>query len=337
MKYHIVCPEEKTCLINMPDLVVQTIQTMTDRIRYFSVYRPDGGVLPGYTAGAHIQINTVGDSLRAYSLIDFTPPETSPTCYRFAVQLEPDGQGGSQFMHALKVGDLLHSTEPENSFSLIDDHRPVLLLAGGIGITPLISMATELHHSRKPFELHYSSRSADAMAFRNELMHHFGENGLSPHIYFYYDDISDRTLDLTALFSKHSSDEHVYICGPRGMIDAARACAEDEGLPASQIHVELFDTPATDDSDGAFEVQLKSSGEIYRVPKDKTIIDVLEAAGIDTVYDCQRGDCGICQTTVLEGEIDHRDVVLSSAERAQGDVMQICVSRAKSSRLVLDL
>lgn len=316
----------------MPDFVIQTIQSVTDRIRYFTVCHPDAEPLPEYAAGAHIKVTTADQSQRAYSLIDFIPLDKPAIAYRFAVQHELEGQGGSQFMHQLNVGDTVQCTAPINSFSLLDDERPVLLLAGGIGITPLISMATELHHTGRRFDLHYSSRSAEAMAFRNELTHHFGEN-----VHVYYDDISEKKLNLATLFSECTTQEQVYICGPKGMIDAARTHAEQAGIPAAQVHVELFDTPLSDDADESFEIELSSTGQVHLVPANKTIIDVLEEAGIDTMYDCQRGDCGICETTVIEGEIDHRDVVLSSAEKASGKVMQICVSRARSPRLVLDL
>ena len=132
-------------------------------------------------------------------------------------------------------------------------------------------------------------------------------------------------------------DTHVYICGPKGMIDAARTAAADAGLADSQIHIELFTSPDAQTGDTAFEVEIKDSGAVYTIPPDKTIIEVLEEEGVDLMYDCQRGDCGICQTDVIEGTPDHRDVVLSQADKDAGNVMQICVSRAKSARLVLDL
>lgn len=320
----------------MPDFVIESIESVTDRIRYFSLRHANGDALPSYDAGAHVQITTVEDTLRAYSLIDFTLPDNPPLSYRIAVQCEPDGQGGSEFMHSLKVGDTVQCTEPENSFSLVDDDRPVLLLAGGIGITPMISMATALHTTAKSFELHYSGRSASTMSFCDTLLQQFNQA-----VHLYVDDVDDRKLDLNTLFEGCSAQEQLYICGPKGMIDAARAAAEAKGFPADQIHVELFATPSTspaiDGDDQSFEIEIQSSGQIFVVPKDKTIIDVLEAEGVDAMYDCQRGDCGICQTTVIAGDIDHRDVVLSSVEKARGDVMQICVSRAKSARLVLDL
>jgi vanillate O-demethylase ferredoxin subunit len=132
-------------------------------------------------------------------------------------------------------------------------------------------------------------------------------------------------------------DTHIYLCGPKGMIDAARTAAVSEGHPEDQIHIELFTSAATAEGDTAFEVEIADTGAVYTIPPGKTIIDVLEDEGMDLIYDCQRGDCGICQTDVISGTPDHRDVVLSDAEKASGKVMQICVSRAKSDRLVLDL
>ena len=148
-------------------------------------------------------------------------------------------------------------------------------------------------------------------------------------------DDADSALDLDAVIAT-LGDAHLYVCGPRGMIDAARATADAAGFPTGRIHFELFEAAPPPAADAAFEVQI-NAGSVFTIPPGKSIIEVLEENDVDVMYDCQRGDCGICQCDVLEGEPDHRDVVLSEAERAAGDVMQICVSRAKSARLVLDI
>ncbi|MEO9631019.1 MAG: iron-sulfur cluster-binding domain-containing protein, partial [Sulfitobacter sp.] len=150
-------------------------------------------------------------------------------------------------------------------------------------------------------------------------------------------DDDDSALNLDAVIASAGGDAHFYVCGPKGLIDAVKAKAEAAGIAPDHIHFELFDAPQEQQGDSAFEVEVASSGEVFTIPPGQSIIDVLEAGGVDVMYDCQRGDCGICQCDVISGTPDHRDVVLSEAERAAGNVMQICVSRAKSPRLVLDI
>ena len=311
------------------NLLIQDIRDETDRIRVFDLTAVDGAPLPAYGAGAHLTFDLGAAGTRSYSLIDW-PDHTDPSIYRIAVQREDDGDGGSKAMHGLAKGARLTATPPKNDFALEDHQGPALLLAGGIGITPMISMATALQDTNRPFTFHYAGRSRDLMGFADALEAAFGDQ-LTSH----YDDA--KPLDLAALMAGLSPQTHLYICGPRGMIDAARSAAAAAGLPDAQVHVELFTTPQAETGDTAFEVEVSSSGQVFTIPPDRSIIDVLEDEGVDLIYDCQRGDCGICQTDVIAGEPDHRDVVLSEAEKASGKVMQICVSRARSPRLVLDL
>lgn len=311
----------------MQDLSVTAIRGETDRIRVFELGAADARALPGYTAGAHLTFDLGDLGTRSYSLIDW-PDQTTPERYTIAVQREEAGDGGSRAMHALRVGDTVRADGPKNDFELRDHAGPALLLAGGIGVTPMISLATALQAAGRPYRFVFAARSATAMAFGQACAD-------ALHAELYFDDATP--LDLSALLSDLTPDSHLYICGPKGMIEAARTAAATHGHPKDQIHVELFTAPAPKDGDTAFEVEIQETGAIYTIPPGKTIIEVLEADGLDLMYDCQRGDCGICQTDVISGEPDHRDVVLSEAERAAGKVMQICVSRAKSARLVLDL
>ncbi|MEY8840150.1 2Fe-2S iron-sulfur cluster-binding protein, partial [Cribrihabitans sp. XS_ASV171] len=279
---------------------------------------------------AHMRVKLPDGGDRAYSLIHFGAVPGLPDDYRIAVQLEEESTGGSSFMHGLEVGQEVTASAPKCDFPVTPD-APAVLLAGGIGITPMISMAAELKSAGTPVELHYAVRSRALMAYGEELTDHLGEA-----LHLHCDD-DDSALELDALIADLGA-RHFYICGPRGLIDAARAKAEAAGVPADRVHVELFDyASAGAAGDEAFEVEIASTGEVVQVPADKTIIEALEEAGHDLIYDCQRGDCGICQTDVLEGVPDHRDVVLSEEERASGKIMQICVSRAKTPRLKLDL
>lgn len=300
---------------------------LTDRIAAFELEPAGDAPLPGYAPGAHVEIDLGPAGSRAYSLIDW--PDSTPGTYRLAVQREEDGQGGSQAMHALALGSELSLSTPKNDFALQDGTAPVLLLAGGIGVTPLISMATALQADGREFRFHYAGRNRDAMACLDRITNVFGAQ-----VQAHFDD--EAPVDLTALMAGAGAHQ-IYICGPKGMIDAARNAAEAAGIPADQIHVELFTAPETGNGDTSFEVEIASTGQVFSVPADKTIVEALEEGGMDLMVDCQRGDCGICQTDVISGTPDHRDVVLSQSERDSGKVMQICVSRALSDRLVLDL
>lgn len=309
-------------------LRIAAITALTDRISQFDLGTSDGAHLPEWQPGAHIRVALPGGGDRAYSLIRF--PGAAQAGYRIAVQREDGGKGGSKFMHGRAPGDTLTVAPPKCDFPLAQ--APALLLAGGIGITPMISMATALQEAGTSFALHSCGRSRGVMAYADSLAAAFG-----PALHLHCDDDPATAPDLAAIIAGLGPDRHLYICGPRGMIDAARALAEGAGIPPDRVHVELFDNASATAGDTAFEVELASTKQVFTIPPGRSIIEVLEGAGIDLTYDCQRGDCGICQTAVISGTPDHRDVVLTEAERASGKIMQICVSRAKSPRLVLDL
>lgn len=311
-------------------LIVNSINDETTKIRSFVLCAKDNSVLQSYTAGSHIDLDLAEFRTRSYSLIDWHRSEEPISSYTIAVQREDDGRGGSKAMHALEQGQAIAVSNPTNDFELKAFEGPVLLLAGGIGVTPLISMATELTARKIPFAFHYSGRSKPLMGFTERLEKVF-PNQLSIHC----DD--QNPLDLNALMQIQSNDTQIYICGPKGMIEAAKNAAITAKLPKQNVHIELFTAPDAKSDDVPFEVEIHNTGDVYTVPAGRTIIDVLEEAGIDVMFDCQRGDCGICQTNVISGIPDHRDVVLSESDKTAGKIMQICVSRAKSARLVLDI
>ncbi|MEO1677194.1 MAG: PDR/VanB family oxidoreductase [Pseudomonadota bacterium] len=309
----------------MAELIVRRVASLTERISEFELGAAEGA-LPDWTPGAHVDVATHA-GVRSYSLIRW--PGDRFDGWRIAVQREPEGAGGSVAMHGLGAGDRVSVEGPANDFELVDSDRPVALIAGGIGVTPLVSMATALAAAGRKFVMHYAGRSEGVMAYLSDLRGAFGDR-----LVVHPDDRAPIDLGLAV---GGMADHDLYICGPRGMIEATRAAATAAGIPDDRVRVELFAAPVAEAGDTAFEVELASTGDVYAVPPGQTIIEVLEAAGHDLVYDCQRGDCGICQTDVLDGVPDHRDVVLSDSERESGKVMQICVSRAKSPRLVLDL
>nr|WP_283815925.1 PDR/VanB family oxidoreductase [Bradyrhizobium sp. AUGA SZCCT0222] len=234
-------------------------------------------------------------------------------------------------MHDLKVGDVLSVAAPRNNFRLEPASKPVVLLAGGIGVTPVLSMATTFTASKHPYRFIYAGRSRDQLAFLSESEALCGE-----HLSVHTDDASG-IFDVKGLMTSLTSDEPLYVCGPKPMIDAAIQRAKDLGWADGRLRFEIFATAVPLAGDLPFEVVLNNSGKTFLIPPDKTILAVLIEAGEDPMHDCQRGDCGICQVSVIEGTPDHRDYILTDTEKADGKVMQICVSRSKSPRLVLDL
>jgi len=293
------------------------------------VFDVEGGAMPQWQAGAHVRVALPDGGDRPYSLMAL--PGLPDGALALGVLREQASTGGSQFMHALKTGDVVKATAPVNNFHLHAEASPALLFAGGIGVTPILSMAAELKARGNPYRLHYAGRARGMLAFVPQLQEICADS-LSLH----HDDDASR-LDIAAALGATPAGCHVYVCGPAGMIEAVKAAALARGMAADRIHYELFKAEQPGAPDKPFEVELKSSGQVVTVAAGQSIIQALEAAGLDVLYDCQRGDCGICQCGVISGIPDHRDVILSDDEKASNTVMQICVSRAKSERLVLDL
>ena len=309
-------------------LKVQSFSAETPVVRSL-VFGVEGGRAPQWQAGAHIRVSLPGGGDRPYSLMAL--PDLPEGSLALGVLREERSTGGSVFMHALKVGEVVNATAPANNFGLHADSSPAILFAGGIGVTPILSMAAELKKRGNPYHLHYAGRTQGLLAFLPQLRA-ICADALSVHY-----DSDDSQLDIAAALDRASEGAHVYVCGPAGMIDAVKQSALAKGIPQLRIHYELFKAETSASADKPFEVELRSTGQVIQVAADQSIIKALEEAGVDVLYDCQRGDCGICQCGVISGIPDHRDVILSDDEKASNKVMQICVSRAKSERLVLDL
>ncbi len=320
-------------------LIVREVHRESPLIQAFRLTREDGGALPAFGPGAHLKVSIPGQrEPRCYSLVQLTADASTfaaPTEYRLGVRLEDPSLGGSRHMHNLKPGDALTVEGPRNDFPLHESpagDEPVILIAGGIGITPIASMAAALQAAQRAFVLHYCGRGREHLAFLSELTTLAGDA-----LVLHADDEPDTRFDLEALLAAASPHQHLYVCGPKGLIDATIAAARAGHWPDAHVHFELFSSAAPLAGDQPFELELRQSGQVFTVPADKTIVDVMEEAGCDPMYDCKRGECGVCQATVLEGEPDHRDYYLSETEKASGKIIQICISRAKSARLVLDL
>ena len=315
-------------------LKVTEIRQLTPRIKAFELRPRDGGALPGFTAGAHIDVEVMPDgaqeSSRSYSLINPLGPTDR---YQIAVLRELEGTGGSAYMHdSVWPGQILKAGNPKNDFPLADDAAQHLLVAGGIGITPILAQLRVLARRGAPFEVYYCARTPELMAFQDEVRELSGGRA---HIIFDGGDPS-QGLDLRQLLAEPAAGRHVYVCGPKGMNEGAIEICKAQGWPDSQVHFEFFTTAQPEAGDTALEVVLQRTGRTLQVPADKTILDVMIEAGLDPMYDCTRGECGTCITEVLEGEPEHRDYILTDAEKAAGKHICVCVSRAKTGRLVLD-
>ena len=314
--------------------------TLNPLIRQLRLVAHDGAALPGFTAGAHLRVQvTLADGStdwRHYSLINFSTglgATASPRAYAIAVRLEQAGRGGSRFMHErVSVGDTLTIEAPKNEFLLRELDSRAVMIAGGIGITPITSMAAQRKAEGRQVRLHYAGRSRSVMAFVGEL-----EQLLGADLKLHADDETGAPLDIDVLLDGCTADDQIYVCGPKVLLDTVLAKTQARGWTHEHVHFELFTTPVVEAGDKPIEVVLAQSGRTLTVPANQTILDCLIEQGCDPLFDCKRGECGVCTTAVIEGEVDHRDYFLSDTERRGNKVMQTCVSRARGARLVLDI
>lgn len=299
----------------------------------FEFVRADGTPLPGFSAGSHIDVHLPGGITRQYSLCN-DPAESHR--YLIAVLKDPATRGGSKAMHELvHEGDTLSISAPKNHFPLAHEAERSLLLAGGIGITPILCMAERLAIAGAEFELHYCTRSRERMAFHDRIR----QSAFSSRAAFHFSDGDEaQKLQLDLLLGTAQRGTHLYVCGPKGFMNAVLAKARAAGWPEAQLHYEFFAAELLkSEDDGSFEVKLASSGRVVRVERDETVVQALADAGIAVQTSCEQGVCGTCLVRVLEGEPDHRDMYLSPEERAANDQFLPCCSRAKSPLLMLDL
>src|SRR5215217_1604624 len=289
---------------------------------------PSGADLPAWSPGAHVDLELPGGLTRQYSLCGDPADRTT---WRIAVLREPEGRGGSELVHEkLHDGELIDVRGPRNHFELVPSLRYVFV-AGGIGITPILAMITAAERTGADWELHYGGRSRRSMAFLESLEEVTGNKvALHPQ-----DEVG--LIDLERILGDPRPDTLVYCCGPEPLLNAVeQRCS---AWPNGTLHMERFapkDVGAPVLT-GAFEVELATSGLTLMVPPEKSILDVVEDSGVAVLASCQEGTCGTCETAVLEGQVDHRDSVLTPDEQAANDIMLICVSRAACPRLVLDL
>ncbi|GHB82790.1 ferredoxin:oxidoreductase FAD/NAD(P)-binding subunit [Streptomyces umbrinus] len=314
------------------DTIVDSRRDATARIVVLDLVSPADVELPEFVAGAHVDVlvDSADGLVRQYSLCG---PPHDRTRYRLAVLAETASRGGSLGMHRLRKGDRLRISRPRNRFGVSDEARRHLLVAGGIGVTPLLAMAHALEAGGAEYELHYCARSRADSAFLDELEH-------NPRVRLHFDDgPDDQRFSAATDIGPPARDTAIYVCGPGGFMDFVISSALAAGWPSEAIHKERF-APVQDadvhTADGSFTVRLAKTGGEYEIKEGESVLDVLLAGGVDAPYSCGQGICGECIVRVLAGEPDHRDDILTDRERADG-MFTTCSSRAHSPILELDL
>jgi vanillate O-demethylase ferredoxin subunit len=308
-------------------------RSMADGIAAFDLVPLDGEKLPDFEAGAHIDVHVPDGPVRQYSLYDL-PDE--PQRYRIGVLRDPQSRGGSvKLLDTVNEGDVISVSAPRNHFALERDARHSILLAGGIGITPILSMAQQLSREKRSFELHYCGRSIGRMAFVDQLR----QCQFAGQVYVHVDDgPTGQQLQAHQSIGSPADGRHLYVCGPTGFMDHILETARALGWDEAHLHREYFAAAPMDHSaDGPFELELNHSGTVIRVSPDQSAAQALLDAGVNLSLSCEQGVCGTCMTRVTAGVPDHRDLYLTDAEHGRNDCFMPCCSRSRMPRLVLDL
>ena len=310
---------------------VTDVSDQTENIKSFTLQGSEEHPLPAFTAGSHIDIKLSSGKVRSYSLINSTHEQNR---YQIAVKYEANGRGGSKEMHGLKEGMELEITVPKNNFVLYENVRRYILISGGIGITPLLSMAHRLDELDKHFEFHICSRTKEEVPFSYELQNW----SFAPMVEIHANQNDHPSIDLDKVLSEPNHDTLIYCCGPAGFNQWVKSTALDLGWNATHIKQELFsmDTKVFSEPK-AFNLKMEKSGKTISIPADRSIIDMIELENVSVNYSCLQGTCGSCITKVVAGDVDHRDAFLTEAEKLENEKMCLCVSRAKGADLAIDL
>lgn len=318
----------------MIDVLITRKQREADHIFSFKLARVDGGRLPAFTAGAHIDVHLANGLVRQYSLYN-QPGEVDRYC--IAVLAAAQSRGGSRYLaETVQQGDLLRIGAPRNLFPLDENAESSLLVAGGIGITPILAMAARLHQCGKDFALHYCGRTISAMAFRETLQ----STPYAERVFIHTDDGAPaQSLDAASLIAHAPAGSHLYVCGPTGFMNNLLAAGRDAGWEDARLHREYFaaDPALLANNANGFILRLVRSRRDLPIPEDKSVADVLLENGMEIPLSCEQGVCGTCLLPVVDGEPDHRDMFLTDAEHARNDCFTPCCSRSKSPILSVDL
>lgn len=299
----------------------------------FELVRTDGQGLPAFSAGSHIDVHLPSGPTRQYSLCNDAAESHR---YLIGVLRDPASRGGSRAMHDEIEEDMtLRISAPKNHFPIASDAPHSLLLAGGIGVTPILCMAERMATIGHPFEMHYCTRNPERTAFRQRI----ADAAFAPQVTLHFDDGAvTQKLDIEQVLRAMPDHTHLYVCGPKGFMDWILDSARAADWPETRLHFEFFGASvAPSTTDGAFDVQIASSGRVIRIPADRTVVQALGDAGVEVQVSCEQGVCGTCLTRVLQGEPEHKDLYLTPEEQAANDQFTPCCSRARSTLLVLDL
>lgn len=305
---------------------IRSIGWEADHVLCFRLEPLPGQSFPPFTAGGHIEVNLQAGLSRSYSLLNDPAEENA---YVIGVQLDPSSRGGSQHIHEhWRAGQVVEVSEPRNHFPLKEDASHTVLVAGGIGITPMLSMIARLQALGRSWELHYAVRSRSRAAFLDQLLH------LENVRLTIDDEPGTPRLDLPGLIAKASPGAHFYCCGPSGMLTAFR---EHGAKLGERLHFEYFSADTVIANNGGYQLKLSRSGKLIDVAAGETMLDALLSAGADVGFACYEGVCGSCKVNVLEGIPDHRDSFLTPTEREANATVMACCSGARSPVLTLDL
>ena len=294
----------------------------------FEFRAADGAELPPFTAGAHVDVNLPNGVIRQYSIAS---SQSDRTRYLLGVKLEAKGRGGSRFLHEqVRVGEVLKLSAPRTHFPLNESAASSILIAGGIGITPMLCMLDRLRTLGRDFRLHYAVRSRE-----EALLTHV--DATDNHVLLHVDsERNGQVLDVAAIVAAAPADAELYCCGPAPMLDAFEAACANR--PSGRVHLERFSAPdVVAATGGAYTVELARSKRSITVLPGQTLIEALNSAGIKVKVSCEQGICGTCETRVLAGTPDHRDSILSESEKAANDTMMVCCGGSLTPTLVLDL
>lgn len=311
---------------------VAAVTSVAERVKRFRLERIDGQPLPHFAGGAHVVVSMQDGTRRRRNPYSLMSPPHDPAAYEISVLRVEASRGGSAFMHEqVKVGDPLVISQPVNLFPIDQRGRKHILLAGGIGITPFMAMMEQMDRAGRPFELHYAVRTRSHGAYWRDLQQRYGAHRVK-----IYCDEESLLIPTAQLLESQPLGTHLYVCGPAGMIDGALNLARHAGWPEQNLHCERFLAPP---SGKPFRVVLGRSRKEITVEEHQSVLEALEAAGVDAPFLCRGGACGQCETAVAsaDGTILHNDHYLSDEDKASGRKIMICVSRLKGRELVLDL
>ena len=311
---------------------ITAIEFAAEDILSFTLRSEDGALPALIDPGSHVDVHLPNGMMRSYSLSNGAEHRRG---YRLTVARDVASRGGSTYMHDhLRGGQMLEISKPRNNFKLAEDAAISVFFAGGIGVTPFIPMMTRLNEIGKAWRIYYCTRNEERAALSDEISQ-LAADGQGEFI-AHFDD-KDGLFDLKGTLRSLPAAAHVYCCGPTGMLDAFRAGAQEAGIASDHVHFEYFSSEVESATEGGFVVVLNQTGTQISVSKGQTLLQALIDNGVNVPYSCEEGICGACETRVIEGTPDHRDMVLTDEEKQANRTMMVCCSGSKSPRLVLDL